>query len=205
MNYHQQQLTKETTKVIKMLNHLIKLIIILAIIYSILLFANKCEAQHKTALALAQCIIAECNHCDNDMKEPIATAFVLYKRMIQYNDNKYNKRKRSFYEQIRIYCAVFNKGAAENYNGHKQIERRNNILASTFSHPVYLDNKVTKEYWYWLELFCYAFVYNINSYTDPCPNAMHFGGSMDISNMYKRGWVIDKECSGLKNHFFIKK
>lgn len=188
-----------------MLNYLIKLFIILAVIYSIMLLANKCEAQHKTALVLAQCIISECNHCDNDMQEPIATAFVLYKRMVQYNNNKYNKRKRSFYEQIRIYCAVFNKGAAENYNGPKQIERRNKILASTFSHPVYFDNKVTKKYWYWLEAFCYSFVDNVNNYSDPCRNAMHFGGNMDIKNMKKRGWIIDKECSGLQNNFFRKK
>lgn len=174
---------------------------ILSMIFCELAYA---QSNVEIALDLAKCIIAECNHCDEEMKEPIASSFVLYKRMTQYNNNPYNKRVRTFKEQIRIYCAIFNDGAAENYNGPEQIERRRKILASTFEHPVYLDMKVTREYWRELELFCLAFIYDISQYTDPCPNSMHFGGDMDIQNMLKRGWVIDTQCSGLKNNFFRK-
>ena len=106
------------------------LILIMYIVIAVIAATNQCFAQDETALALAQCIVAECNHCDNDMKEPIATAWVIYKRMIAYNNNKYNKHKRSFKEQIYAYCAIFDDGARKNYNGPKQIKRRKEILIS---------------------------------------------------------------------------
>lgn len=180
----------------------------IAIILLVFGMIQECKAQevNETALALAQCIVSECNHCDNNksMKEPIATAWVIYKRMIAYNNNKYNKRKRTFKEQIHAYCAIFDKGARKNYNGPKQIKRRKEILASTFNDPIYLDTKVDKEWWIELKRFSLAFIINPYIYEDPCPNSFHFGGDMDVKHMQILGWVKDEQCSDMNNNFFRK-
>jgi len=122
------------------------------------------ESKQKTALALAKCVRAECDTCRKP-KERDAIAWVLKKQAALTG--------RSFYRQIVAYCAVFDRAN----------DRANNIWNSTFENP-----KHGKASW-WLEAREWAYAFIDNPPADPLPEAMHWGGNMDIPRAVRAGWI----------------
>lgn len=141
--------------------------------------AMKCSAQSddKTALVLAQCLVAECDRCDRG-EEKAAIAWVLWKGMKRYNANPRNKSKRTFLIQIREYCTLWDRDSK-----YYKRNRTRTIRASTQYESGHLKTK------HWSELLAFAmrFVVNPKQYRDPHPNSVAFGGMMDIEQALKKG------------------
>lgn len=118
----------------------------------------KCCAQYdeRTALALVQCIRAECDRCDRHPDEQAAIAWALKKQA--------KERGISLLRQIRYYCAMFNK--------HR--DRAVAIFNSTFERPQWGDVG------WWRRMHSWAFDFLEGRIPDPVEKAMYFGGEMDV-------------------------
>ena len=123
------------------------------------------KAQDKTALHLAQCLMAEEDGQYPD-KWP-AHAWVLRKRIKPMEIEL--KRKVSFDEAITNYCAVFDRRGTRYYGG-----RADKIRRSTFQNPLHGKAFIWKR----LQRFVQAFLQG--TIPDPCPVARYFGNAADV-------------------------
>lgn len=145
---------------------------------------NTVNAQYdeRTALALVQCLRAECESCPRE-DEKAAIAWVLRKRA--------ERSGTALIEKIHSYCAVF----------RKDHDRAREIKASTFDNP-----KRGSRQW-WLEMRVWARLFLIGEIDDPVNMAMQWGGNMDTHYMAGRvllGSYCDKEYRWC-NHFWSDK
>lgn len=127
---------------------------------SIRLFVHAQDSED-TALALVQCLRAECETCPNQ-KERAAIAWVLRK----------TARARGVYlrDQILDYCAVFK----------LPTKRSRKIVESTFLHP----KRGTRRWWRKTRRWALRFL--AGRIPDPEPMAKHWGGDMDTRRMTGR-------------------
>lgn len=161
-------------------------IIVMAIMTVVILVLTRiCSAQSDddTALALAQCLVAECDRCDRanergEYTEKEAIAWVLWKGMERYNANPRNKRKRTFKDQIHAYCAVFDKRSVY-YYGKRAKGIRNSTRTRT--------RHIRGEEWRALLDFSISFVRQPSGFTDPYQSSRHFGGILDIGGAREKG------------------
>jgi len=141
------------------------------------------QYDERTALALVQCLRAECDECDRNPEEPAAIAWVLKKTA--------KVRGVSLHKQITGYCALFN----------RHNDRARAIVASTFEEP-----KNGSKQW-WLEMRIWARLFLLGQIPDPLEKACHWGGGTDVYRMKGRRLVgsycnrRNKKC----NHFWSKK
>jgi hypothetical protein len=141
-----------------------------------------CNAQAQedpTALHLAQCIRAECDECNNEYEKE-TMAHILVKRMVQYNNNKYNKIKKQSINldtMILSYCSVFDRRAKAYYGA-----RSTAIRKSTFAKGGHGSLK----WWRYMKAWTHNFLEG--RIDDPYPLAMHFNGLMDIHRV-PSNWI----------------
>lgn len=162
--------------------------IIFAIMATIIFGLTRfCSAQdEKTALALAQCLAAECDRCDRG-EEKAAIAWALWKGMQRYNANPRNRTTRTFYDQIIAYCAVFDRRSSY-YYGKRAKQIRNSTRDKS--------NHLRDREWKALYEFSFSFVRRPSTVEDPHSESWHFGGVLDITRAREKGLrVLGKYCN----------
>ena len=150
-----------------------------------------CGAQSydKTALALAQCLVAECDRCDRG-EEKAAIAWVLWKGMERYNENPYNAKKRSFYDQIKAYCAVFDRRSKFYYGRRTRLIRR-----ATYDRPPHIDFSS------WRAIVEFSEWFLVGAVSDPIPASRHFGGILDTKRARRNGMKVLKKYCNRRGHW----
>lgn len=145
------------------------------------------ELDAETALDLAICIRGEADKSEAD-RAPIA--FTLLRRMTLYNiaAKKLNRKPRTYRDQIRAFCQIFNRDAAL-YNDPRRVD----IRSSSFDDPVH----GTPEEWAALEDFVYS--WEAGAIKDPCPLARIWGGRDGVDPI--REGCIQIPCGGASNRF----
>ena len=147
------------------------------------------QSYDKTALALAQCLVAECDRCDRG-EEKAAVAWVLWKGMERYNENPYNTKKRSYYDQIKAYCAVFDRRSKFYYGRRARLIRR-----ATYNRPPHID------YSSWRAIVEFSEWFLVGAVSDPIPDSRHFGGIFDTKRARRNGMKILKKYCNRRGHW----
>jgi hypothetical protein len=170
--------------------HITTVLWIMAIVVFVVGIANRCLAQddNETALALAQCLAAECDMCDHDPDERNSMVMVMRKLQLQFNANPRNKKQRSYRDQVLAYCALFDKRSYL-YNHPRRVA----IRSATLEHNSHLDDMT------WRELVDYSrnvLSFGWDKVPDPTPTGMYFSGKCDINKAHQRGLVeVTRYCS----------
>lgn len=115
-----------------------------------------------TALALVQCLRAECETCTRDPEEPAAIAWILKKGAIAKGID--------FRDQIHEYCAMFN----------RHNDRARSIADSTFDDP----KRGSKRWWSKMHRWARRFL--LGYIPDPERESKHFGCDGDTRRMQGR-------------------
>jgi len=112
------------------------------------------------------------------------------RRMTLYNlaTKKLNRKPRTYRDQIRAYCQIFNRDAAL-YDDPRRVD----IRSSTFSDPVH----GTIDEWAELEDFVYSWA--AGGVKDPCPGADIWGGRAGVDPI--REGCVRIACGGAVNRF----